>query len=90
MIELNEIGRNPVSVSTRFSQSMEMSRLTRDGDREIFSFIVKPTTSRIIGTRLVHTLAIFDRLVEFSHNKLTSTNKKIYLVYVMTYATIHT
>ena len=30
-----EIGRNPVStVSTRFSLSMEMSRLTRDGTAE--------------------------------------------------------
>ena len=26
-----ELGRNPVKVSTRFSLSMEMSRLTRDG-----------------------------------------------------------
>ena len=29
-----EIGRNPVSISTRFSLSMEMSRLTRDGTAE--------------------------------------------------------
>ena len=29
-----EIGRNPVKVSTRFSLSMEMSRLMRDGTAE--------------------------------------------------------
>ena len=29
-----EPGRNPVSISTRFSLSMEMSRLTRDGTAE--------------------------------------------------------
>ena len=29
-----ELGRNPVSISTRFSLSMEMSRLTRDGTTE--------------------------------------------------------
>ena len=29
-----EIGRNPVSISTRFSLCMEMSRLTRDGTAE--------------------------------------------------------
>ena len=29
-----ELGRNPVKVSTRFSLSMEMSRLTRDGTAE--------------------------------------------------------
>ena len=29
-----ELGRNPVSVSTRFSLNMEMSRLTRDGIAE--------------------------------------------------------
>ena len=29
-----ELGRNPVSKSTRFSLSMEMSRLTRDGTAE--------------------------------------------------------
>ena len=29
-----EIGRDPVYVSTRFSLSMEMSRLTRDGTAE--------------------------------------------------------
>ena len=56
-----EIGMNPVS--TRFSLSMEMSRLTRDGtaetvsrdqilrgangDREILVFPVQLTTSRI-------------------------------------------
>ena len=29
-----ELGSNPVSISTRFSLSMEMSRLTRDGTAE--------------------------------------------------------
>ena len=29
-----ELGRDPVSISTRFSLSMEMSRLTRDGTAE--------------------------------------------------------
>ena len=32
-----ELGRNPVSVSTRFSLSMEMSRLTRDRTAEPLS-----------------------------------------------------
>ena len=32
-----ELGRNPVVVSTRFSLSMEMSRLTRDGTAELVS-----------------------------------------------------
>ena len=57
-----ELGRNPVA-STRFSLSMEMSRLTQDGmaepisrdkiirhargDRGIFIFPVQLTTSRI-------------------------------------------
>ena len=61
-------------VSTRFSLSMEMSRLTRDGTAEPVSrdqilrrergqgninFPVQPTTSRIDNlTRLIHALAI--------------------------------
>ena len=65
-----ELGRNPVS--TIFSLSMEMSRLTRDGtaepvsqtkfsgthgDRGTFIFPVQLTTSRIGNlTRLIHTL----------------------------------
>ena len=65
-----ELGRNPVS--TRFSLSMEMSRLTRDGTAEPVSrhqilrhargqgniiFPVQLTTSRIDNlTRLIHTL----------------------------------
>ena len=65
-----ELGRNPVS--TRFSLSMEMSRLTRDGTAEPVSrdqilrhargqgdiiFPVQLTTSRIGNlTRLIHTL----------------------------------
>ena len=65
-----ELGRNPVS--TRFSLSMEMSRLTRDGRAEPVSrdqtlrharrqgniiFPVQLTTSRIDNfTRLIHTL----------------------------------
>ena len=32
-----ELGRNSVSISTRFSLSMEMSRLTRDGTAELVS-----------------------------------------------------
>ena len=60
-----ELGRNPVSISTRFSLSMEMGRPTRDGiaepvfetkfsganaDREISIFpVVQLTTSRIIS-----------------------------------------
>ena len=32
-----ELGRNPVYVSTRFSLSMDMSRLTRDGTAETVS-----------------------------------------------------
>ena len=66
-----ELGRNPY-VSTRFSLSMEMSRLTRDGTAEPVSrdqilrhargqgniiFSVQLTTSRIGNlTRLIHTL----------------------------------
>ena len=70
-----ELGENPVSKHNyRFSLSMEMSRLTREGtaepsretklsganaDREIFIFPVQLTTSRIGNlTRLIHTLAI--------------------------------
>ena len=65
-----ELGRNPVS--TRFSLSMEMSRLTRDGTADPVSrdqilrhargqgdiiFPVQLTTSRIGNlTRLIHTL----------------------------------
>ena len=65
-----ELGRNPVS--TRFSLSMEMSRLTRDGAAEPISrdqilrhargqgniiFPVQLTTSRIGNlTWLIHTL----------------------------------
>ena len=68
-----ELGRNPVS-KHRFSLSMEMSRLTRDGtaeparetklsganeDRDIINFSVQLTTSKIGNlTRLSHTLAI--------------------------------
>ena len=67
-----ELGRNPVSISTRFSLSMKMSRLTRDGMAEPISrdqilrhargqgkiiFPVQLTTSRIGNlTRLIHTL----------------------------------
>ena len=69
-----ELGMNPVvsSNSTRFSLSMEMSRLTRDGTAEPVSqdqilrhargqgniiFSVQLTTSRIGNlTRLIHTL----------------------------------
>ena len=70
-----ELGRNPVS-STRFSLSMDMSRLTRDGTAEPISrdqilrhargqrniiFPVQLTLSRIGNpTRLIHTLAICD------------------------------
>ena len=66
-----ELGRNLV-VSTRFSLSMEVSRLTRDGKAEPVSrdqilrhargqgdiiFPVQLTTSRIGNlTRLIHTL----------------------------------
>ena len=66
-----ELGRNPVS-NIRFSLTMEMSRLTRDGtaepvsrdqfsgtygDRGILIFPVQLTTSRIGNlTRLIHTL----------------------------------
>ena len=66
-----EIGRNPAS--TRFSLSMEMSRLARDGtaepisqdqilsaneDREMFIFPVQLTTSKIGNlTRSILTLA---------------------------------
>ena len=62
-----ELGSNPVS--TRFSLSMELSKLTRDGTAElvsrdqilrharIFIFPVQLTTSRIGNlTRLIHTL----------------------------------
>ena len=61
-------------MSTRFSLSMQMNRLTRDGtaepvsetkfsganaDREIFVFPVQLTTCRIGNlNRLIHTLAI--------------------------------
>ena len=68
-----ELGRNPLSnISIRFSLSMEMSRLTRDGTAEPDSrdqilrhargqgniiFPVQLTTSRIGNlTRLIHTL----------------------------------
>ena len=67
-----ELGRNPVSISTSFSLSMEMSRLMRDGTAEPASrdqilrhargqgniiFAVQLTTSRIGNlTRLIHTL----------------------------------
>ena len=66
-----ELGRNPV-ISTRFSLSMDMRRLTRDGTAEPFSrnqilrhargqgniiFPVQLTTSRIGNlTWLIHTL----------------------------------
>ena len=70
-----ECGRNPVrNKSTKFSLSMEMSRLTRDGtaepvsrdqfsgangDREIFIFPDQLTTCRIGNlTRLIHILSI--------------------------------
>ena len=67
-------------VSTRFSLSMEMSRLTRDGttgpvsrdkfsganaDREIFIFPVQLTTCRIGNlTRLIHS-TIFNMLTSY-------------------------
>ena len=69
-----ELGRNP-GVSTRFSLSLEMSRLTRDGTarlarpnnqartgtNQIFIFPFQLTTSRIGNlTRLILTLAICD------------------------------
>ena len=68
-----KLGRDPVSKRTRFSLSMEMSRLTRDGAAEPVSrdhilrrergqgntFPVQLTASRIGNlTRLIHTLAI--------------------------------
>ena len=69
-----EIGRNPVSKRTRFTLSVEMSRLTRDRTAESVSrdqilrcergqgninFPVQLTTCRIGNlTRLIHTLAI--------------------------------
>ena len=65
-----ELGSNPVS--TRFSLSMEMSRLTRDGTAEPVSrdqnsqaqktiFLVQLTTRRIGSlTRSILTLAICD------------------------------
>ena len=69
-----ELGRNP-QVSTRFSLSMKMSRLKRDGtaepvsrdqssganaDREISLFPVQLTTCRIGNlTLLINTLAIY-------------------------------
>ena len=70
-----ELGRNPV-ISTKFSLSMEINRLTRDrtaepvsrdqysganGDREILIFPVQLTPRRIGNlTRLILTLAIRD------------------------------
>ena len=70
-----ELGKNPVSsISTIFSQSIEMSRLTLDGTakpvsrdqilkrergQETFIFPVQLTTSRIGNlTRLIHTIAM--------------------------------
>ena len=71
-----ELGRNPVvSISTRFSLSIEMSRLTRDGtdepvsrdqflrlerDSEMLFFSVQLTLSRIGNhIRLILTLALY-------------------------------
>ena len=80
-----ELGRNPVS--TRFSLSMEMSRLTRDGtaepvsrdqisganaDRDFFFLRVELTTSRIGNlTWLIHTLAICDDHTYIIYNAAT-------------------
>ena len=69
-----ELRRNPVN-STRFSLSMDISGLTRDGtaelvsrdqfsgangDREIFIFLIQLTTSRIGNfARLIHILLLY-------------------------------
>ena len=90
-----EFERNPVS-STRFSRSMEMSRLTRDGtaepvsrdqilrrnaDRIFFIFPVQLTTSRIGNlTRLIHTLTICDDQYIYRYNTAVVTHISMYLV----------
>ena len=77
-----ELGRNPVS--TRFSLSMEMSRLTREGTAEPVSrdqilrhargqgniiFPVQLTTSRIGNlTRLIHTLLYVMTIHTYIHS----------------------
>ena len=76
-----EFGRNPVS--TKFSLSMEMSRLTRDGKAEPVSldqilrhargqgnilFPVQLTTSRTGNlTRLIHTLLYVMTIHRYIH-----------------------
>ena len=78
-----KLGRNPVSISTRFSLSMEMSRLTGDGTAEAVSrdqilrhargqgniiFPVQLTTSRIGNlTRLIHTLLVVMTVHTYIH-----------------------
>ena len=47
-----ELERNPVSAGTRFSLSMEMSRLTRDGTAELVSR--DQILRRVRGQRNIH------------------------------------
>ena len=81
-------------MSTRFSLSMEMSRLTRDGTAEPVSrdqilrharghgniiFSVQLTTSRIGNlTRLIHTLLYVMTIHTYIHNK----NNKFWCCYL--------
>ena len=85
-----ELGRNPVSKHIRFSLSMEMSRLTRDGTAEPISrdqilrhargqgniiFPVQLTTSRIGNlTRLIHTLPYVMTIHTYIHTEVFVTS----------------
>ena len=82
-----ELGRNPVSISTRFSLSMGMSRLTRDGTAETVSrdqilrhargqgniiYPVQLITSRIGNlTHLIHTL-IYVMTIQIYHTYMST------------------